>query len=423
MRAFVARTVRAYPSMGEEVRKLADLLSDLRSLGDNPLLYALENLVGPGDGSTIVLVRQNRLMGAVQDSLDSRVSTRGFEAIGVDGARDLPPVDRVVLVGSTRWYPSYVLAAPKAPLVEVVSYKWNRGRWRPEHAFLGGGAATSPREYEPVEQYDDDDAELDEAWPEIDWDEIARRAAASSGDDDEAELQEQVEARLFSLDGGNAVFLHAADGSKSLVIDLKEASDSRVRRMETSEIEPGMFVLLRTEGGGDYIVPVADRLLGSRVREIRDAQRLWKTHLREQVRRRGALQVSLDLIERGSNRANEINVRNWMSERTIGTQDKSDFAAIMQLVGLGAEVEHYWGITRQLRAAHLRAGRIIGERLIHQVRTVNSRDLERKGRMDFILPEAEGGQLTAFRVEGQAPRTTWAPASRVDRAFHLDVET
>ncbi len=421
MRTFAARTARAYPSLAEEVGKVVDLLLKLRSCRDNPLLDALETQVGPCSGSTVVLVRQNRLIDAVQDSLDSRVSTQGFEAIGIEAARDLAPVDRVILIGSIRWYPSHVLAAPKAHLAEVVSYKWNGSRWRAEQAFLGGNARNDD---EPLGQYDEDDAELDEDWPKIDWEGIARRAAASgAGNDNDAEAQEQVEARLFSLDGGGAVFLHAADGAKSLVIDPRESGDCRVKRIETDEIEPGMFVLLRTEGGGDLVAPVANRLLGEkRARESRDAQDMWKKRLRDQVRHKGALRVSLDLIERGSHRANEINVRNWMSDRTIGTQEKNDFAAIMGLVGLGTETERYWGITRQLRAAHLRAGRKIGDWLVAQVRTVNLRDLDRKGQMDFVLSDAVGGRLTAFRVEGRSPTRTWVLASRVDRAFQLEAE-
>jgi len=420
LRAFVARTARAYPSFAETTRKVADFLIELRRSADNPLLDALESLAGRDGGSTVVLVRQSRLIAAVRDALRSRAETRDFDAIGI-GALGAAIYDRVILVGSTRWYPSHVLTAPSAPVVEVVSYRWNRSRWRPERAFLGSPESPSARDYEPSEP-EEEDVELDDTWPEIDWDRIAQRAAAAGGENDDAEGQELVEARLFSLEGGSAVFLHAAEGAKSLVIDPRADGNSRVKRIETDEIEPGVFVLLRTEGGGDYIVPVANWILRDRADESRESQRQWKRLLRDQVMRKGALQVSLELIDLGSNRADEANVRNWMSERNIATQDKNDFAAIMWLVGLGAEIERRWEITRLIRAAHLRAGRIIGNRLLDQVGTASIYDLEREGRMDFALPEEEGGRLTAFRVEGRALRPTWVPASQVDVEFPLEVE-
>src|SRR5208282_3171500 len=100
-----------------------------------------------------------------------------------------------------------------------------------------------------------------------------------------------VPARLFALHGGYAVFLEEHQGSTCMVLDLAEDERSRVKRLATSDVEPDMFVLLRTEGGGDYVVPVADRILGQRAEQCRLAQQHWKLRLKTAVETYGLADV------------------------------------------------------------------------------------------------------------------------------------
>ena len=108
--------------------------------------------------------------------------------------------------------------------------------------------------------------------------------------------------------------------------------------------------------GGDYIVPVADRVMGRAAKHARERQRYWKDKLRAVVSREGLLATSVLLLDHGSQVANEQNVRNWMSYRNIRTQDKRDFIAIMRATGLEAETEQLWQEMGRIHRAHMRAG-------------------------------------------------------------------
>jgi len=77
--------------------------------------------------------------------------------------------------------------------------------------------------------------------------------------------------------------------------------------------------------------------MGNEAEGARMMQGLWKTRLREAARLSSLLGLSLKLIDLGSGRANEVNVRNWMLYKSIKTWEYNDFAAIMQLVGLGGD--------------------------------------------------------------------------------------
>jgi len=170
--------------------------------------------------------------------------------------------------------------------------------------------------------------------PRIDWGRISERATDHISKD---AGQEEVDARLFLLEGEKAVFLDAEDNSSTLIIDLDEEDLSRVKRVPVNYISPNMYVLLRTSGSGDYIINIADRIMGNEAEGARMMQGLWKTRLREAARLSSLLGLSLKLIDLGSGRANEVNVRNWMSYKSIKTWEYNDFAAIMQLVGLGGD--------------------------------------------------------------------------------------
>lgn len=414
-RELVRRASLVYPSTAGAAREVMEQLHELLQCADNPLGDCLERIaLTPTSAKTAVMIRESRLIRPTQEALFSREATREFEAVGISALRAAADFSRLIVLGPSRWFPDHIFSAPRVPSIEVVSFRWNRCCWRPQAVFLGGVQGMQKEE----EVHDEEsDIGVEEAWPEVDWVGIAQRATQPFTAGQDYEDHERVEARLYSLRSGYAVFLEAADGSSSLVIDLEEDDESRVKRVKTENLVPGMFVLLRTEGGGDYVAAIADRLLGDRASPYRTAQKAWKSKLRVKVSQGDLLSTSIQLLELGSNRANEGNLRNWLSERSIRTQDKRDFLAILRLIELEKEVDGYWGMMGEIQTAHHRAGQIVRDRLLDLVRAADISKLETKGRMDFSLPEVEGGQLTAFLVEGRAPTTTQVPASRCGRPF------
>ena len=110
-------------------------------------------------------------------------------------------------------------------------------------------------------------------------------------------------------------------------------------------------------------------------------------------------QVVSELQRRGSIRANEVNVRNWSSYRTIKTEDKIDFRAIMRLIGMDDQAEEYWDTMVKIDSAHHMAGQHIRRLLISQVERSSAHELEKLGRLDFELPGMESVSLAAVRIK------------------------
>jgi hypothetical protein len=180
---------------------------------------------------------------------------------------------------------------------------------------------------------------------------------------------------------------------------------SPVKKIKAGEIEPGMYVLLRTGGGGDFIVPVADQSMGAKGKKARQYQKNWKKLLRSLVISEGSAKIVGRLLELGSVRANLNNLRNWMSERNIKTDAREDFDSIMKLVGLGSQSGEYWDEMERIDSAHRRAGFQIKQMLLDNVQKSDLKTLKRTGKMIFELAGESNISITAFQIMDIAPET------------------
>ncbi|HYJ89186.1 MAG TPA: hypothetical protein VEW46_24185 [Pyrinomonadaceae bacterium] len=425
-----------YPKFAASSRKLLQSLDQLVEGNDNPLLDHISRLSGSARRQKLtVLLKESRLITTFEDTLSSRHLINLIEVVGEGQLRGSECFDEIVCIGPSRWFASYIFSAPRAPRIQVLHFDWIKDQWRDSAVFIGSAKSQkdSGSDWQRIAdeaRYDteeivkkaaeepSDQLEVEELLPILDLDQISNRLAQSSSVSNSE--QDEAEARLFQLEDGSGVFLDADEGSSWLVIDLGKEEEARVKRINVSSIEPGMFVLLREVGGGDYIVPVADTILGQQASNARGLQRHWKSKLRDAVQSSSSYTVSMQLKSHGSVRANEGNVRNWMSARNIRTDDERDFTAIMRFVGLGEETAKYWKNAALIDRAHRQAGGHIRKLLLRQVLKADLRDLERLGRMRFELSESGGGQMIALRVVACSPTINRMPLAHIGRLFELE---
>lgn len=390
-----------YPAQVIQLGNTILCLEALIQSNENPYGTWLTEAALRNRGGGAVLIRDSRLVDSAEHHLSRNPATRRLSVITPAQLTRERCFDVLYVLGAARWFPSFIFDAPRAKKTELVRYAWIKDIREPIKTFLSAAAPIAEAGDDPSEPEDSYDAA--DLLPVVDWRSIGQKFAA-------AELHntlESAEARLVLLEGDRAVFLEAADGASVLTIDLDaDESTERLARIATNEVRPGTFLLLRTGGGGDYIVTEADRhFLKGRAGEVRKAQQHWKALLRKEVQNDGLLGVSLRLIDLGSSSAEEINVRNYISPRSIRTRAPEDFKAIMRLVGLGEEWQAYWDMMGEIDHAHRLAGHRIRRQLLHKLEGLDLTELERVGRLDITLPEVDAGGLTAFRVLDVSPDT------------------
>lgn len=353
----------------------------------------------------------------VQTHLRRRLESGDVDVITPRELAARRPYDVLCVVGSPGWYArkgwGWVFTAARAEQLIVVGYTEDANRPLPaQNAFSQSRTGARRFTEEPPalprsqEQLDDFQGEL-----ALVSEELARRAV-------HAHPGELADGRLYLLADGFAAFLPTTDEARIQTLEPDALPGQRMVVLPPSDIEPGAFVVLRSEGGGDLVAVVADALLGDRASTLRRAQLEWKQKLREHVESRSVQEVVGDLKANGSKIANRTNLANWCSPRSLRTSDPDDFRAIMRTLGLESDSTKYWNLMGELDSAHRKAGFEIREQLEDQVEASDLSVLEAIGRADFTLPQG-GGALTAFRVEEISPDTARVPEQQLSNPMKV----
>jgi len=408
---------RAYPVAAEQLATILDLGATLQNCPDNPIRDFILERFPKGVTSGAVVLKASWLITPSQRSLHSHPATRTWEIVTAGQLRKEGCYSYLIVVGAARWFPEYLITAPRGSDIYIVRYGWIRDVMPNRQAFDRTWQKDGTRKGADSECVGDLDEVLDaeDLLPQIDWAAIQQHVImpGESGFDD-------VPAKIAVLEGNFAVFFEDDEAATVLTLDLEtDEPIERVLRTPVRRIAPNMFVLLRTTGGGDYILPLADKILGKVAPYVRKCQREWKEQLRRTVAQSSLAEVSVRLIEAGSTCANEVNVSNWMSPRNIKTQDPRDFAAIMETIGFQHCAQEFWKAMMAISKAHQSAGQQIRRVLLRRLQDIDLTILERDGRLEISLPGVDAGTLTAFRVIDLAPADRLVPSTKLNHPFPL----
>jgi hypothetical protein len=412
-----------FPLLAPPATRLLESMALVAALDENPLGDRVVEVLKAADQkrATVVLYR-----GTLKAAVEQHFRSRGVE-VDVATASHLcgPRIDgSLVLIGPAQWFPSFVLSAPRANTIVLVHYRWIHdeepaGPLLPDSVHVGcsrrilQGSREIPgdlRAYlvpNPLELL-----------PRIDWTSVASGDAVRP---DRQQDPDAVEAYLYALAGMHAVYLEAERDYRIYTVDPHADEETgKVRRESTLEIAPGAYILLRSEGGGDYVRTLADEMLGERANSLRAKQLQWKRALRAKVREQGIESVILRLRLLGCEKASEPNLRYWMSFDTIKTFEFRDFVTIMKFLGSEQLAVTWWPALDEIDKAHKRAGAEIRRRLEEKVVASDLNELESRGWMDFELEKSGGGRLTIFRVEAKSPTPYWIAHSRLRHPFVVE---
>lgn len=348
------------PSYEPLAASLMATLDTLATVGRNPLGDAVETHVtkaldglDPAEDIAVILPRPRKVP-AVSEYFRERDFI--FEVITPARLSEARVFRQAVLIGALAWYPSFAISAPRTFDLCGIQFGWVRDDIPETELFLGPSTSHARPAIDRIvrDPTRDRQAEFDpgEIMPAADWEAIAAVARDEPLNGQPAE--QEVEAHLLLLASDQAVYVEASHGTRAQVVVLGAISE--LQKIETAEVLPGIYLVLREEGDGDYIPPIADSILGKRARELRDVQRQWKEGLAREISAHGYATVVRKLKEYGSQLASEDNVRRWFSSDGIRTRDYKDFQAIMKVMGDGRSGKEVWEKMGRLDSAHREAG-------------------------------------------------------------------
>lgn len=356
----------------------------------------VDSLIQELDGSIAILIKETKSIPIIQKYYDYKK----VDIISTTSLKNNITYRNLIVIGSSsdKWFPEYVFSSPRAKKIIVIKYEWMKGYWQSNTVFINSITSSNfirdqIRDKEIKETDDFIDPEL--LLPTIDFTSIISRSWKQTEEEGDTEL---VEAIIGYLENDQIVFLDYDDSSTIRIIDIDE-SDKPVKKIRVKELEPEMFLLLKATGGGDYIIPLADKILGTKAVHLRSSQKKWKDLLRMKRREMGQFYLIQELKRRGCSIANEINLRNWMSYRNIKTNNFFHFKIILDLIGLKEQAKEIWNEMGLITQAHIRAGKHITALLLKKVKEVDLNELMKLGIMEFELPDKDAGSITAFRIK------------------------
>jgi hypothetical protein len=327
------RSRMLYPQYAELCEQLVAAIVELAARNDNPLLACLNEIV-PADVPLTIALKESRHILWLKEVLQNEGLDDRFLVVSEAQLRGGVCFDALACIGARQWYAPYVWRAPRARQIHWLRFAWISEQTTDAPLLHGWATVQTALRQRPQSRAGfstpvpvnivthgaeaDETFDADELVPRIDLTQVAHNYARHVAAEDQT--HEMVAARLVQLEGRRGVFLDAEENGTVLIIDLDEDGKDRVRRVATNSIAPEIYVLLRENAGGDYLIPVADKILGARAARLRKFQRLWKERLRALVHREGEYSVIAQLKQCGAVRANETNLRNWLSEIRLLTK-------------------------------------------------------------------------------------------------------
>lgn len=376
---------------------------------DAPLLDAVLEIAGGGAHSTNGLVLPiAEYTGVVREYI--KTSPAVVEVFSRHDVPGLEPLARLMIVGPLYWYEEhqYVLTSPRAAQVVVLKWAWYRER-PPETTSLEGSHGRAGLRARPLPMLQSTfQVTAQDERTAVDWRSVSNELSHSEDPD----LSDPVVARPAVLAGRFAVLLPENGDRLVWLLDPHASPEHRVVRVDVSDLEPGHVIILRTSGGGDLIVPIADEILGDEAARLRELQHRWKAHLRSWLKQHRTIRsAAAELRRLGCTRASPQNIQNWIGERSLRTEDRADWQVLMEAASLPGEAETIWRAMAKLHSAHSEAGMSIGRRLREMANTDALDALLASGRQVFTL--ALGGSVTAFRIEAFSPTTVHCAPNRL----------
>ncbi len=421
-----------FPESIAQLNLINDLIHDLPD-EDHPFMKWLKAQYSDNQqkASIAICIPQTRILYEVEQSIEERNLLQGvdYEVINPRQLRKYVFYDQVIFCGSIHLFSEnqytdyeYVWRSPRAEKLYFLSFSWIRETFSPEPVFnIEPNRLPVTVKIETIPEQTGSEAikpapqDTETTIEDLNFSPVSFLPDTSN---DKPGYHSEItdrECKAVFLDDGS--FLYKDIESYSYIVRFDP--ETKVEKMQNTELRQGMSLIVRTEGSDDSISAVADMLLGARAVSMRQMQDDWKICFRKQVFSSEYLSdVQEELIRLGSQRANDTNIRNWIRNDTIKPNDFMDFKAIMEFSGIAEKTEAYWANAIQIFAMHIKAGKEISRLLRSRITETAINNLTRYGKVEVDLPGITG-KLTVINIEAVSNNHMTIGAAHVDKLKYI----
>ena len=211
---------------------------------------------------------------------------------------------------------------------------------------------------------------------------------------------DKIKSTLFQLSNGKIAFLKNESTFDQVqdVIVKSYTGKIEIKSKKVDLIKVGEFVLFK----GDRATSMLEKetLLSEKNANIFYAQRKdWKDRLSQELKKLGVDKTIKKLKEFGGRKKiSFINIKYWLYPKSLRTDDKETFLALMKLCGLANKADEIWTNMGELNQAHIKAGRNIKDKIKEVITKSDLQKLLKSGFQEYSLDQGGGGSLEAYKV-------------------------
>lgn len=204
-----------------------------------------------------------------------------------------------------------------------------------------------------------------------------------------------LEASIIFLE--NDRFLFATNESKIRVFSPYEKSQS-IKQITFKDLEEDNYIVIRNERDSRLIAEVADQeVLKDEAVLLRSFQKEWKDRLRHHVSKKGVSRVSSILRTKYLIKtASPASVRIWCGDDLICPRELEKLLRVLKYEE--TKVSTIYAAMQKIQVAHREAGRIISKRLMSEINSDITGELQEKGCYTFSSKAFNGASFNIERV-------------------------
>jgi hypothetical protein len=413
----------AYPYMHDELDAIKNqVLPQIIQSEDNPIYQRLKEI--NTSVLSIMLYRNNNLIRDVEQMLQHDRMSQHMQILSETQYLDLETYDHVAVVGSPGLFRDAIFQSARTNRMTVV-YTIGASANIPHAHVLGDYPQLPNTPKRQIDNFVDNDTMLDDDISppsSINWKRITQEIVGDTRID--ANTGIVVSANVLQFEDDYYTFVDAAPSEGIQALDISRLSGNRgegLYLLKRRDMRPGLYVLLRTDGDTDYVEKIANQILSTKARNLRDQLSEWKDKFGIRIKVKGIDKICNLLLENGATATakNPMNVMRWADVSNIKPQDNRDFRAVLIIAGYtGAEIDQIMSNARLIADAHIQAGQLVRKKLRELIskQQINARNVG--ARIDFVLPEI-GAQLSAFRIEEVSTDRADVARWRVHKLFRI----
>ncbi len=144
MRDNIIKCSYSYPNYVEYLEDIMGKLSILSELNDNPLLNIIEELMICDKPQHFALLLKESYLIPIVNDVVTNLKRSNIEIVNPYQLKQSQCYNQLLIVGTSYWYPNYILNSPRATKVHLIRYAWISDKWTPQTIFVRPYAKERP---------------------------------------------------------------------------------------------------------------------------------------------------------------------------------------------------------------------------------------------------------------------------------------